>query len=154
MKKNTIVYGLDGIDKAVDFIIPIFRKFPIITFTGSLGAGKTTLIQALLRRSGVEGPIQSPTFSLVNRYQAQLEKPFFVYHFDLYRLSAEEEFVAAGFDEYLYQIDAKSLIEWPEVIASLLTKNVCHIVLDYEGLEKRILSYECGGLCGNTVKSI
>jgi len=55
----------------------------VLTFSGDLGAGKTTLIRAMLRRLGIESPIKSPTFSLVESYTCP---QFTVHHFDLYRI--------------------------------------------------------------------
>lgn len=144
-QNNSFVYSLDQINQAVDFIYPVFEKNAVITFTGSLGAGKTTLIQALLRRAGVSGPIQSPTFNYVNRYTLHKKsgQTEYVYHFDLYRLHTVEDFLQAGFDEYLYQPCSKSLVEWPAIIFPLLKPNdTCYVTLDYEGLEMRRITYQ------------
>ena len=137
---NSLVYSEDQLQQAVELIYPLFQQCAVLTFTGSLGAGKTTLIQALLRRAGVEGPIQSPTFNYVNRYMTNAKLA--VYHFDLYRLHTLEDFLQAGFDEYLYRPHSKALIEWPGIIDPLLQHDVCHITIDYEGLEMRRISYQ------------
>lgn len=137
-EQNSLVYSLDQLDQAVGFIYPLFEEYAVITFTGFLGAGKTTLIQALLRRAGVEGPIQSPTFTYVNRLIGKND--LIIYHFDLYRLHTLEDFLQAGFDEYLYQPHSKALIEWPGIIEPLLKHNACHITIDYESLELRRIS--------------
>ncbi len=144
MKKaeGSIVYSLESIDAALNIIYPLFERSAAITLTGSLGAGKTTLVQALLARAGVKGPIQSPTFNYVNSYATRDD--LILYHFDLYRLQTLEEFIEAGFQEYLYQSNTKALIEWPAIVMPLLTHDVCHCVLDYEGLEMRRLSWRCG----------
>lgn len=137
---NSLVYSEDQVQQAVELIYPLFCKYAVLTFTGSLGAGKTTLIQALLRRAGVTGAIQSPTFTYVNRYVTN--ENLVVYHFDLYRLHTLEDFLQAGFDEYLYQPNSKALIEWPGIIDPLLKHDVCHITIDYEGLEMRRIAYQ------------
>ena len=138
---DSIVYGVDNVQRAVDFIYPLFAASAVITLTGSLGAGKTTLVQALLERAGVTGPIQSPTFTYVNTYD--VPGGLHIHHFDLYRLHTLEEFLESGFDEYLYQKNGKALIEWPAIIDPLLKHEVCHIALDYEGLDLRRLTYRC-----------
>jgi len=138
---GSLVYGIDEIQRAVDDIYPLFEKSAIITLTGSLGAGKTTLVQALLARAGVTGPIQSPTFTYVNTYD--VPGGSHIHHFDLYRVHSLEEFLESGFDEYLYQKNSKALIEWPAIIEPLLKHDVCHLELDYEGLELRRLTYRC-----------
>ena len=140
-EQGSFVYSIDQLDKAIDVIWPLFEKSAVLTCTGSLGAGKTTLVQALLQRAGVQGPIQSPTFAYVSVYQTP--STMTIYHFDVYRLSNVHDFFQAGFDEYLYQKNSKALIEWPEIVMPLLTHDVCHITIDYEGFEKRKLSYRC-----------
>ena len=140
-KKGSIVYTLDQVEHVVDEIYPLFEQHAVITLTGSLGAGKTTLTQALLKRAGVAGLVQSPTFNYMNRHMTKDGTT--IYHFDLYRFHSPKEFQEAGFDEYLYQPNSKVLIEWPAVIMPLLKHDVCHLVLDYEGLEMRRLAYQC-----------
>jgi tRNA threonylcarbamoyladenosine biosynthesis protein TsaE len=100
----------------------------IFTFTGLLGAGKTTIIRELLRSWGVKAPITSPTFNYVNAYQNAKGEHF--YHFDLYRIESLEEFVESGFDEYLYAPDSWVLIEWPDVIEALLKEHVCAVSIE------------------------
>lgn len=139
--EGSLVYSLDNVDAAVDVLYPLFEKYSVITLTGSLGAGKTTLVQALLERAGVAGPIQSPTFTYVNIYD--LTGDVKLYHFDLYRLHTLEEFFELGFNEYLYQSNSKALIEWPAIIEPLLKNDVCNVALDYDGLEMRKLTYRC-----------
>ena len=101
----------------------------VFTFTGPLGAGKTTLVSELLRQTGIKGPITSPTFTYVNEYENEQGKRF--YHFDLYRVKSLAEFLSSGFDEYLYAPASWALIEWPEVISPLLNHAVCQVSLEY-----------------------
>jgi tRNA threonylcarbamoyladenosine biosynthesis protein TsaE len=139
--EDSLIYSLDQLDQAVDFLWPLFGKSKVMTFTGALGAGKTTLVQALLRRAGVVGPIQSPTFTYMVVYKVDPEMT--IYHFDLYRLSSLQDFLQAGFDEYLYQNDSKALIEWPEIVMPILMYDVCHVAIDYEGFDQRKLICVC-----------
>lgn len=89
----------------------------VITLTGGLGVGKTTLTQAI--GQGLKVPenyyITSPTFSLLHEYPGRIP----LYHMDLYRLVDEEEIEALGFEDYLYG-DGVTVIEWPERLGSLL----------------------------------
>jgi len=118
------------------------RQLPackIVTFEGPLGAGKTTLVRELLQQCGVTGEITSPTFTYMNVYKNNKGETF--YHFDLYRIKTVDEFIAAGFDEYLYQPQSWVFIEWPSVIMPLLTHDACHISIDYANdLHKRMLT--------------
>ncbi len=142
MEKTTcearIVYGVDELQKAVDHVYDHLKNCKVITFTGSLGAGKTTLVRALLRKCGIEEEITSPTFACVNSYKNKNGTIF--NHFDLYRIHSLDEFITSGFDEYLYAPQTRTLIEWPQIIMPLLEKDVCHITLDYQGEDARLLS--------------
>ena len=82
----------------------------VLTLTGDIGAGKTTLIRAMLRGLGVKGPIKSPTFALVEPYHL---KDRSIIHFDLYRLVDPEELMYLGMRDYL-EDEAIICIEWPE----------------------------------------
>jgi len=90
----------------------------IIYLQGQLGSGKTTLTRGILRALGVTERVKSPTYSLIEGYA--LEK-FWIYHYDLYRLSAPEELLDLGVDDYCRE-DTISIIEWPENGGSYLPK--------------------------------
>ena len=82
----------------------------VVTISGELGAGKTTLVQAICRGYGVTEQVTSPTFTLVHQYIAERST---VYHVDLYRVSDPRDLTNLGWDEMLAD-DALVLIEWPE----------------------------------------
>ena len=109
----------------------------IFTFTGPLGAGKTSLIRQMLMQKGVEQLVSSPTFTYVNLYENDKGQLF--YHFDLYRIDSMDSFYRAGFNEYLYAPHSWAFIEWPEVIMPLLGQSVCHCQIEYHD-QKRILT--------------
>jgi tRNA threonylcarbamoyladenosine biosynthesis protein TsaE len=134
------LYGVDESAQVARDILAFAKDCSIITFTGSLGAGKTTLIRAILAQWGVHSGVTSPTFTYVQRYK--LPDGSMVNHFDLYRLESLDPFFELGLDEYLAQEKGKVLIEWPALITDLLTGPVCHITLDYtpHGLEMRHLT--------------
>ncbi|KTD13009.1 tRNA (adenosine(37)-N6)-threonylcarbamoyltransferase complex ATPase subunit type 1 TsaE [Legionella jamestowniensis] len=90
----------------------------ILSFSGEIGAGKTTFIRALLRTLGITGAIKSPTFSLVESYQC---KHFQLHHFDLYRIHDESELEYIGFRDY-FREDSICCIEWPEHAGHFLNK--------------------------------
>lgn len=77
---------------------------------GELGAGKSTLARAACRGAGVEGPVPSPTFTLINRYAGAGGRP--VHHADLYRLEGPAGLADMGWQE-LVQADGLVLLEWP-----------------------------------------
>ena len=82
----------------------------VITLSGELGAGKTTLVQAICDGYGAEEDVTSPTFALVHEYAAARSP---VLHLDLYRLERPDQLDALGWDELLSS-HALVLIEWPE----------------------------------------
>ncbi len=135
MKDKLLVYSLSDIDKAVSFLKQVLISKRVLAITGSLGAGKTTLVSHLLKALGVQDPITSPTFSYVNTYNIIDGKK--IHHFDLYRIGSVEEFMSSGFDEYLYDPEAIVLIEWPEVITDKLPKGTARIELDYDSIDRR-----------------
>lgn len=135
-QKNTFIYGLDQIPEVAEQLVKRLATCQVMTFTGSLGAGKTTLIRELLHRVGIKEPITSPTFTYMNLYVNQAGQKF--YHFDLYRIGSLDAFCAAGFDEYLYQSNSWAFIEWPELIMPILTHDACHLFCEYAD-DKRIM---------------
>jgi tRNA threonylcarbamoyladenosine biosynthesis protein TsaE len=87
----------------------------VIGMSGDLGAGKTSLVRAMLRSLGVTGPVKSPTFALVEPYTiSRLD----FYHFDFYRFSDPNEFAAAGFRE-MFGPGSICAIEWIERAAGV-----------------------------------
>lgn len=134
--KKTIIFGKDQIDAVARELVELMKTCKVFTFTGPLGAGKTTLIQEMLRQKGVQEPVTSPTFAYLNIYENNKHERFF--HFDLYRIATLEDFLAAGFDEYLYAPDSWTFIEWPAPIISLIDKKVCHCELSYENDKRKI----------------
>lgn len=129
MKSNTIIFGQDELPKVAKELVTLMDRYQVFTFTGPLGAGKTSLIRTMLELKGVMQPITSPTFTYVNLYENEAKQLF--YHFDLYRIESLEGFISAGFNEYLYVPNSWAFIEWPEVIMPLLTESVCHCNLEY-----------------------
>jgi tRNA threonylcarbamoyladenosine biosynthesis protein TsaE len=82
----------------------------VVTISGDLGAGKTTLVRAICRGYGVADEVTSPTFALVHRYESARSP---VAHLDLYRLESPDELTNVGWDEIVSE-RALILIEWPE----------------------------------------
>ena len=99
----------------------------LVTLTGELGVGKTTLAQAICRGYGVREEITSPTYALVHEYGAPKSA---VFHIDLYRLESPDQLTNIGWDEI---VSSRSLIlvEWPERAGSRLPDDHLPIDLDY-----------------------
>jgi tRNA threonylcarbamoyladenosine biosynthesis protein TsaE len=88
----------------------------IILFYGEMGVGKTTLIKTICEVLGIEEQASSPSYALINEYNADGDT---VYHMDLFRLKDLDEAIDLGIEEYLYS-EALCLIEWPQLIKELL----------------------------------
>lgn len=122
-----MTFHLSEIDKAAALLKAANRKF--LCFYGDMGAGKTTLIQALVKQLGAVDTANSPTFSIVNEYHDP-QGAVLAYHFDFYRLEDEKEALDLGLEEY-WNTDAWILIEWPQNIASLLPQEATAIHLHF-----------------------
>lgn len=94
----------------------IARQGLVLALEGTLGAGKTTLLRGLLRAAGVQGPIKSPTFAVLEPY---VVSNLNFYHFDFYRFSDAAEFSDIGFRE-LFGAGNICAMEWPERVAQRL----------------------------------
>ena len=109
----------------------------VVALAGDLGAGKTTLAQAICAGYGVTAPVTSPTFAIVHRYEAPRSP---VYHLDLYRLDKPSELVNIGWDEIVMS-HALVIVEWPERAGGLIPAD--HVPIDLahapDDPERRIL---------------
>ena len=108
--------------------LKIFGSSAVITLEGPLGAGKTTLVRGMLRSLGYEGPVKSPTFTLLESY-ALADRAVKIFHFDLYRILDELELEFIGLEEIL-DSDGIKLFEWPDRASNFLTLPRIQIVLD------------------------
>ncbi|WP_066837868.1 tRNA (adenosine(37)-N6)-threonylcarbamoyltransferase complex ATPase subunit type 1 TsaE [Rufibacter ruber] len=111
---------------AADFLSFIKQK-RIILFEGDMAAGKTTFIKAICAQLGVEEPVSSPTFSLVNEYEAARGE--LIYHFDFYRIESEAEALDMGALEY-FSSGNLCLIEWPSKVAGLLPPDAVEVSIE------------------------
>lgn len=111
----------DTINFAENFANQLHKK-DIIVLSGDLGSGKTKFVQGVLKHFGLENEISSPTFTIVNEYNADICP---IYHFDVYRLADIDEFYAMGGEEYFE--NGICLIEWGEIIENALPSNYIKI---------------------------
>lgn len=101
----------------------------VVWLEGDLGAGKTTLVRAVLRRLGYEGPVKSPTYGIVESYRPG---GITVNHFDLYRFANPEEWNDAGLDD-LFVSPAIHFIEWPQRGIGFVPQADIRIALSIQG---------------------
>ena len=103
----------------------------VFTRVGDLGVGKTVFTQGIAEGLGIDEPVNSPTFTIVQEYESG-RMPF--YHFDVYRIGDPEEMDEIGFDDYIYG-DGLCLIEWADLIEEILPEKRVAIRIEKD-LEK------------------
>ncbi len=130
-----IIFSIEEIQEVAQKILAE-KPNKVIVFNGQMGAGKTTLIKALAKELGVRNTTSSPTFSLINEYDAAHNQC--VYHFDVYRLKSEAEALDMGIEDYLYS-GHWCFIEWAEKIPNLLPDHYSTIDLSITVEGKRDL---------------
>lgn len=95
----------------------------VLALHGNLGAGKTCFVQGIAMALGINQPVTSPTFTIVNEYH---DGDRYLCHMDLYRLSGADEVLALGFDEYL-EVEGIIAVEWSERAEEVFPANAIHI---------------------------
>ena len=103
----------------------------VISLTGDLGVGKTVFTQGLAKGLGIEEPVNSPTFTIVQVYETG-RLP--LYHFDVYRIGDIEEMDEIGYEDYFYG-EGVCLIEWADLIREILPEQMCRVTIEKD-LEK------------------
>jgi tRNA threonylcarbamoyladenosine biosynthesis protein TsaE len=119
----------------------------LVTLSGELGAGKTTLVGGLLAELGHVGPVRSPTYTLIEPYRLQGRD---IAHCDLYRLRHPDELDDLGLRE-LRGAGSVLLVEWPERAEGRLGAADLALVLDYAGPDSRNLELGAYTLAGRAV---
>ncbi len=117
----------------------------VFLFEGEMGAGKTTLIEALCAAKGVKDHMSSPTFSIINQY-AYIENGTekFIYHIDLYRLNDEEEIIQAGVEDCVYS-GSLCLVEWPQKAPGLFDEEAVRVFLEPADATHRLVKLALPG---------
>lgn len=119
----------------------IIREGTVICLDGELGVGKTLFVRALARTLGVESDVTSPTFNLMNIYEAACP----IVHFDLYRIASEEELEDIGFFEYAEATEGIVLIEWAEKFPNAIPADHLSVRIDALDAEKRKFTFIAAG---------
>jgi tRNA threonylcarbamoyladenosine biosynthesis protein TsaE len=106
-----IIFTLDDIENAATQFVQYTKAFKVFAFSGELGAGKTTFINAVCKHLGVKETITSPTYAIIQEYY--FEKKSMIYHVDMYRIASIDEAIEAGVEDCLLS-DYICMVEWPE----------------------------------------
>jgi len=105
-----LIFTLDDIDNAAKKFVDYSNLYRVFGFSGELGAGKTTFINAVCKQLGVKETVTSPTYAIIQEYY--FEKKRIIYHIDLYRIVNIEEAVEAGVEDCLLSNNL-CMVEWP-----------------------------------------
>jgi tRNA threonylcarbamoyladenosine biosynthesis protein TsaE len=131
--------SLEELPEAAQTVLEALGDRTVVAFHGEMGAGKTTLISAMLAQMGSTDCVTSPTFALVNQYRTREQRT--VYHFDFYRINRIEEAYDFGYEEYFYSGNL-CLVEWPERIEELLPDDVANLYIRVTGPTSRTIEID------------
>lgn len=110
----------------------VLQDGDVLALHGDLGAGKTHFVQGIAKGMGIDGPVVSPTFTILNYYDHVPP----LQHFDFYRLEEEYELDDLGFDEYLE--GGVTVIEWSEKFPDRIPADAASITIEKTGLAERV----------------
>ena len=119
------IQNIDTIRESAREFIQNIGDSKVFAFYGKMGAGKTTFVKAICEELGVEDVITSPTFAIVNEYEANNQS---IFHFDFYRIKRLEEVYDMGYEDYFYS-GALCFIEWPELIDDLMPEDAVKVTI-------------------------
>lgn len=135
MSKTFFTENLEQLNPIAKQILDYTSTHRKFAFYAEMGVGKTTLIKALSLQLGVADIVSSPTFSIVNEYQADENTK--IYHFDFYRIEDEKEAYDMGYEEYFFS-SAYCFIEWSEKIPNLIEDDMVQIKMSIVGNTRKI----------------
>lgn len=125
---NIIIRDMDGIDEAAGKLLDAIGQRRIVALRGKMGAGKTTLTSAMMRRLKMDDEASSPTFAIVNEYHSSVTGQT-VYHFDFYRLESPAEAIDIGVEDY-WDSGNLCLMEWTENIGEILPDDTLFVDIE------------------------
>jgi len=128
------IESIDTIHETARQFIGLIGERTVFAFNGKMGAGKTTFIKAICEVMGVKETVNSPTFSIVNEYEAADGR--IIYHFDCYRITNTQEALDLGAEDYLYSGNL-CFIEWSENMAPLLPDSLVNVDIEEQEDGKR-----------------
>lgn len=137
--KTLAIDSPDDLPDAAEALLDALGGRTVVALRGEMGAGKTTLVGAILARLGSADTVTSPTFALINQYRTAAGRP--VHHFDFYRIDRIEEAYDFGYEEYFYSGDL-CLVEWPEKIEELLPGDAMNVRIRVDGETERTLEID------------
>ena len=140
MKLKMEVKSLDETRQVATAFAKSLTNPMVVLLNGDLGSGKTTFVKEVVKALGCDDLVTSPTFTLLNSYNAK----FPIYHFDMYRLSSAEEAMNVGFEEYFDKrtLDGVCFVEWSENVEGLIRDVDFVIDIQKKGENERVFTIE------------
>ena len=140
MKLKMETKSLEQTSEVANAFAQCLKNPMVVRLNGDLGSGKTTFVKAVVKALGCDDLVTSPTFTLLNTYNAK----FPIYHFDMYRLSSAEEAMNVGFEEYFDKrtLDGVCFVEWSENVEGLIGDVDYVIEIQKKGENERIFIIE------------
>ena len=139
MKKEFITHSPEETIQLAEHLGKYLHAGDVLAYLGDLGAGKTTFTRGLALGLGLKDLVTSPTFALVHVYG---QPPLQLCHFDMYRITDENELETTGFYDYDLS-ESIFAIEWSENIQNALPENTIFITLERISDEERKMILEC-----------
>lgn len=132
-----VSHSVTKTEEIAEKLSTILNGSEIIAMFGDLGAGKTAFTRGLARGLGFENGVSSPTFAIVNEYSGR----FPIYHFDMYRITSEEDLYSTGFYDYID--NGVIVIEWSENIEYALDDDCIRVKIEKaDDYNTRIITIE------------
>tara|TARA_X000000368_G_scaffold416059_1_gene409121 strand:+ start:2118 stop:2540 length:423 start_codon:yes stop_codon:yes gene_type:complete len=130
--KGSITNNADETIKLGEQFSNFIEVGDVFAFEGELASGKTTFTKGILKGLDFKKPVTSPTFTLVNEYDAKLS----IIHIDCYREDEVDRWIHLGISDY-FSTQNIVIIEWAERITRLLPQNTIRINFNHQGKNKR-----------------
>ena len=109
----------------------------VVAMYGDLGAGKTAFVRGMTRGLGIDFPVSSPTFNVVNEYPGKVP----LFHFDMYRLGSADELFDIGWDDYLER-GGICAVEWSENVEEAFEPGTVKVNITKLGDTEREITVE------------
>ena len=132
-------FTLDELPEVASAFLQEIGGRRLFAFEGEMGAGKTTFISEVCRQLGATDDFGSPTFSILNEYEAENGEP--IYHFDFYRLDEPQEALEIGVEDY-FDSGHLCLMEWSDRLGMLLPEETVKVKITEEADGKRRLTVD------------
>jgi len=133
---NILAKSLSDTEKIAETILERAKNIPVdgscvISLSGNLGAGKTTLTQLMAKKLGITDHVKSPTFLIMETYPISLGRFHKFIHLDAYRLDDQKELGNLGFADFLKDQENLIVIEWPEKVPMFVPENAIRVNLSF-----------------------